>query len=85
MTHRTHKPLVNYLDDFFFVALYKALCDGQVQVFLDICASICFLVSLEKSHWGTTLLTFFEPLIDTINQMRCIAVDKLDKAKDLIS
>ena len=52
---RTRKPLVNYLDDFFFAALYKALCDGQVQVFLDICDSICFPVSLEKTFWGNSM------------------------------
>ena len=26
--HRTHRPLVNYLDDFFFAAMCKAICTG---------------------------------------------------------
>ena len=69
---RTNKPLVNYLDDYFFAALCKALCDGQVRVFLDICDYICFPVSLEKTFWGTQLLTFLGLLIDTINQRICI-------------
>ena len=60
---RTNKPLVNYLDDYFFVALVKALCDGQVVVFLDICARICFPVSTEKTFWGSQLLTFLGLLI----------------------
>ena len=56
--YRTNKPLVNYLDDFFFAALCKAICDGKVQTFLDLCNIICFPVSLEKTFWGTQLLTF---------------------------
>ena len=43
--YRTHKPLVNYLDDF-----------------LDVCDRICFPVSLEKTFWGTQLLTHYEVL-----------------------
>ena len=84
VTYRTHKPLVNYLDDFFFAALYKATCDGQVEIFLEICRMICFPVSIEKTYWGTQLLTFLGLLIDTINQRICIPVDKLEKALDLL-
>ena len=81
---RTHKSVVNYLDDFFFAALCKAICNSQVQVFLDICNSICFPVSLEKTFWGVQLLTFLGLLIDTINQKICIPLDKLQKAIDLV-
>ena len=84
VTNRTQRPLVNYLDDFFFAALIKALCDGQVQVFLDICKLICFPVSLEKTFWGTQQLTFLGLLIDTISQKICIPLDKLDKAMEMI-
>ena len=82
--YRTNKPLVNYLDDFFFAALSKAICDGQVEVFLNICQRICFPVSLEKTVWGTQLLTFLGLLIDTINRRICIPVDKLEKATNLL-
>ena len=50
----TTKENVNYLDDFFFAALLKAVCDGQVDVFLQVCKQINFPVSLEKTFWGTT-------------------------------
>ena len=83
--HRTNKPLVNYLDDYFFAALCKAICDGQIRVFLDICDSICFPVSLEKTFWGTQLLTFLGILIDTVNQRICIPMDKLEKARAMVS
>ena len=83
--HRTNKPLVNYLDDFLFAALCKAICDGQIRVFLDICDTICFPVSLEKTFWGTQLLTFLGLLIDTINQKICIPLDKLEKARTMVA
>ena len=42
---RTRKPLINYLDDYFFAALTALLCNNQIQVFLDICESIRFPLS----------------------------------------
>ena len=81
---RTKKPLVNYLDDCLFAALKKLLCDSQVRTFLTICSQINFPVSLEKTVWGTTLLTFLGVLIDTVNQLICIPVDKLERAMDMI-
>ena len=82
--YRTKRPLVNYMDDLFFAALCKALCDGQVRVFLDLCDSICFPVSLEKTFWGSQLLTFLGLLIDTVNKRISIPVEKLEKALELI-
>ena len=46
---RTGKSMNNYLDNFFFVALLKLLCDGLVSEFLQICQQINFPVSLEKT------------------------------------
>ena len=82
--YRTNKPLVNYLDDYFFAALRKLLCDSQVSEFLDICQMICFPVSLEKTVWGITWLVFLGLLIDTVNQLICIPADKIDRALDMI-
>ena len=42
---KTEKDLVNYLNDFLFVAILRNWCNQQVQIFLDICAEICFPVS----------------------------------------
>ena len=51
---RTGEKLINYLDDYLFVALLKALCEQQLRVFLDICDQIKFPVSLDKTFWGPT-------------------------------
>ena len=80
----TKENLVNYLDDYLFAALLKTFCDGQVQVFLNICREIRFPVALEKMFWGTKMLVFLGLLLDTENQVICIPLDKLDKALDMV-
>ena len=81
---RTKSNLINYLDDFFFAALFKLLCNNQVKEFLTVCDKIKFPVSLEKTFWDTTQLTFLGMLIDTVRQCVWIPTDKLDKARNLI-
>ena len=81
----TNKDNVNYLDDFFFAALLKALCNGQISVFLEVCDIINFPVSMEKTFWATTKITFLGLLLDTINQLVCVPTEKIDKAKTMIS
>ena len=65
---RTSRKVVNYLDDFLFAALLKLICNNQVKIFLEICDKIRFPVSLEKTFWGNTKMTFLGMLIDTVNQ-----------------
>ena len=81
---KTQSDLVNYMDDYFFAALLKLLCNNKVKEFLDVCNTISFPVSLEKTFWATTRLTFLGMLIDTIQQHVCIPVEKINKAVDLI-
>ena len=81
---KTGEETVNYLDDYYFAALLKALCDSQIQEFLDICAFINFPVSLEKTVWGCEVIIFLGFLIDSINQVIAIPVEKIEKAKGII-
>ena len=76
---------INYLDDFFFVALLKLICNQQLQCFLNICSAINFPVSMEKTFWGTHIITFLGLMIDSLNQIICIPVQKVDKAKTMIN
>ena len=82
--YRTKKPNVNYLDDYLFAAAIKRLCDLQINMFLQICEEISFLVALEKTFWGTTRLTFLGLLLDTVRQVICIPMDKLIKATNWV-
>ena len=83
--YRTKRELVNYLDDFLFIALLKTWCNWQLQVFLDLCDEINFPVSMEKTEWVCTQLIFLGILIDTIRQVACIPHEKVLRAKNLIS
>ena len=47
---------------------------------MDICDSICFPASIEKTFWGSQLLTFLGLLIDTINHKVRIPPEKIEKA-----
>ena len=78
------KSLLNYLDDYFFTALRKSCCDSQVQSFLKVCEEIRFPVALEKTVWGTTILTFLGLLIDTQEQMVRVPLEKVIKALDML-
>ena len=82
---KSQSPNVNYLDDFLFAALFKLICDQQIQIFLNTCREINFPVSLEKTYWGTNRLTFLGLLIDTINQLVIIPADKIERALDMIN
>ena len=80
----TKKKVTNYLDNFLFAVLLKWLCDHQVNIFLWVCREIQFPVNLDKTFWGTMTLTFLGLLIDTIKQLVCVPVDKVNRATDLI-
>ena len=82
---RTKMGNVNYLDDFFFAALKKMICDWQVSRFLEVCAQICFPVSMEKTFWGTKVLVFLGLLLDTEKQVVCMPVEKVNRALDLLA
>ena len=81
---KTNKIPINFLDDFFFVAKLRTMCNKQVEIFLDICQEIRFPVSLEKTYWATTFLGFLGLIIDMVNQFVAIPVDKVERARNLI-
>ena len=71
---------VNYLDDFLFAAVNRRLCNLEINNFLQVCEKeICFPVVIEKTYWATTLLSSLGLLLDTVNRVICIPIDKLEK------
>ena len=77
---KTGKKAVNYLDDFYFVALLKAFCDGQIRASLQIRSLINFPVALEKTVWGCTQIVFLGFLIDSVRRIVGIPAEKVEKA-----
>ena len=80
MKFKTKRNNVNYLDDFLFVALWRWICNGQVETFLQLCKEIKFPVSMEKTVWASNLITFLGMLIDTVRQIVMIPIEKVSKA-----
>ena len=76
---------MNYLDNFLFVAMLRAMCDTQTRTFLEVCRTINFPVSMEKTFWSDTKMVFLGFLIDTIHQLVMVPVEKIKKGKDIIN
>ena len=79
------QALTNYLDDFLFTALCKALCDEQLNVFLDLCNMIGVLVSSEKTEWSSDIIVFLGILLDGRRKILAIPEEKRLKALQLLS
>ena len=82
---RTRRPLVNYLDNYLFVAALKVLCNQQLNEFLHVCAVINQPISKEKTITACTQLTFLGFLVDGKNCLVLVPVEKVHKANELIS
>ena len=82
---RIHKRIINYLDDYLFVAYLEFECNRQVRVFMEICLLIKMPVSLEKMHWATTRLVFLGLLLDTVEQLILLPKGKIERRIDLIN
>ena len=85
VSHRTGEPNLNYLDDFFFVAILAYMCNSHIETFLQVCKEINFPVSLDKTFWATDRLVFLGLLIDTTMQRVCIPLEKLTQLKLMIN
>ena len=84
LKHRTGYKAPYYLDDFLFVAVLKATCDDLVHQFINICNLIAFPISMEKTFWSCTELTFLGLLINSVAQVVSIPVEKIECALSLI-
>ena len=82
--YRTKKDLVNYLDDFLFIALLANMCNMQVETFLQVCHEINLLISEEKTFWASSIIIFLGLIIDAIAWTVSVPVEKITKAAILI-
>ena len=80
----TAKKPVNYLNDYLFLAYVRRLCELQIKMFLDVCKDIGMPVAPEKTVWPTTLITFLGFLIDSINCIIAVPLEKIMTAKNMI-
>ena len=76
--------VTNYLDDFLFIDTTAPGCNALVSKFLKLCSDISLPVSLEKTEWATTRITFLGILLDGKNFVLSIPLDKQEKARKLL-
>ena len=79
------KKVTNYLDDYLFCAPLKLACDLQCKTFLEICGEINFPISMDKTFWSSTRMVFLGFMIDTVNQIVCIPLEKISKGVNMIT
>ena len=82
--YHTNKVVINYLDDYLFAHMFKRFCDQQVMIFLEVCQKINLPVSDEKTYWSSTSMTFLGFLLDTVNQIIGIPLEKVAKGLNMI-
>ena len=86
LSYRTgEKAITNYLDDFLFLAVLKALCDQLIQEFLNLCNDLNIPVAVEKTEWGCSMIVFLGILLDGRNLFLSLPLEKQAKALNLLN
>ena len=81
---RIQMQITNYLDDYLFVATVRSACNQQVTMFLQVCKKLNIPIAQGKTEWASEIITFLGFLLDTINQVVLIPLEKIAKGNDLI-
>ena len=77
--------ITNYLDNFLFIAISLIICNGMIEIFMEICVQIGCPISLEKTKWALQLLIFLGILMNGRALTLCIPEDKRQKAMSLVN
>ena len=77
--------LNNYLDDFLFIAITITGCNQMVEQFLIISKMVGCPISMEKTEWGTPILTFLGLLLNVKSLTLAIPLEKRNKAHEMVS
>ena len=75
ITGRPHS-ITNYLDDFIFIEVNRSKCNWLLRKFLFVCSQINLMVSMEKTYWATTNLTFLGILLDGKRSLLVVPEEK---------
>ena len=62
---RISAKLINYLDDYLFMATLWMVCNQQIQGFIDLCKEINMPVSSTKTFWAEEAITLLGFVIET--------------------
>ena len=79
------RSLTNYLDDFLFLALVKAMCNQMIHAFLLLCQELNVPVAVEKTEWADSVMVFLGILLDGRHLTLLIPLDKQAQALKLLN
>ena len=84
--HRTNSidEITNYLDDFLFLALTLAKCNGLIREFLELCSTIRIPIVEDKTVLGNKLVIFLGVLLDGRHFMIRLPLERRLKAVNMI-
>ena len=79
------RAINNYLDDFLFIAFTEMVCNQMIQMFIKLCQELRVPVAFEKTEWAGTLLVFLGIVLDGVNLVLSLPVEKKNKALNLLN
>ena len=78
------KRIMNYLDDFLFIARTLARVNFMIQQFLKLCAELGVPISMDKMEWGQQVIIFLGILLDGKHLVLSVPKEKRDLAISLL-
>ena len=82
---RVPLSMVNYSDDFLFLAPSQALCNRKVRNFLALCKEIGVPVAIEKTEWANVEIIFLGILLNGRKHILTVPQDKKSKTVNWIN
>ena len=79
------RAINNYLDNFLFIAFTEMVCNQMIQMFIKLCQELRVPVAFEKTEWAGTLVVFLGILLDWVNLVLSLPVEKKNKALNLLN
>ena len=76
--------VVNYLDDFLFIATSQHDCNTMVRTFIELASELKVPIAVEKTIWATTCFKFLGILIDGKRRMLMVPPDKRERARHML-
>ena len=76
--------VMNYLDDFLFIALSLLGCNYLINEFLKLCEDLNVPVLMEKTEWASEFTIFLGILLDRWSMTLGVPLDKRERAIKLL-
>ena len=77
--------ITNYLDDFLFIAYLKYICNGMIEVFINLCKELNIPLAEDKTVWASPWVIFLGILLDGVNMILSIPLEKREKVLKLLN